>query len=75
MSCKKIIICCNIFYSYNFLGMHNVHMELDLDFELDPKIFESEKNVLEPKLKGLGIERIGLNLPLKNLQIDFALSN
>jgi hypothetical protein len=50
-------------------------MELDLDFELDPKIFESEKNVLEPKLKGLGIERIGLNLPLKNLQIDFALSN
>ncbi len=30
-------------------------MELDLDFELDPKIFEFEKNVLEPKLKDLGI--------------------
>jgi hypothetical protein len=50
-------------------------MELDLDFELGPKIFEFEKNVLEPKLKGLGIGRIGLNPPIKNLQIDFALSN
>jgi len=29
-----------------------VQMELDLDFELGPKVFEFEKNVLEPKLKG-----------------------
>ncbi len=52
-----------------------MHMELDLDFELGPNVFKFEKNVLEPKLKGLEIERIGLNSPIKNLQIDFALSN
>ncbi len=55
--------------------MHNVHMELDLDFELGPNVVKFENNVFEPKLKGLEIEKIGLNLPIKNLQIDFALSN
>jgi hypothetical protein len=36
--------------------------EIKADFQIGPKAFEFEKNVLEPKLKSLKIEQIEFKL-------------